>query len=480
MANMKRFALSINMALFTFLVLSMPGLSTPENTVLVKELNLVFLHGAGGNACAFQLLDDYLTGQLPEYIVDYEKDNPGIEIQVSKLRRCYPGYADIESWAGNIVESINEHFAGKENLVLIGHSMGGKAALYAVARNVGGLADRVAMVTTINSPVKSLNRYSVTGGGSVEQYCGIRWFGTDEGICSSVASYDSSQDGSWVAQNKHWLAFISGEGAPLSDQFNVSGVDAWPRDIDDLIVPLSAQYTGAADVVYYGEYGHSDFSVIDEATAFIGDNILRYIFGDNIERSLFTMGSTFEHRADWLIGTDHWEDIAGEIPASSGKIEHTNESYTRWQEWEDIVGGCRPGSLKGSYYVKRTSLPVLTAVMEAYWLDPDNPAECQLCLRTRAAPRTTVEVEWRVSQRGLLPEGIIRDHYEVEITDGTPLTGIRRVAWLTDDPRDLRLRIWSEAQSPFRWFKADWRVYYKEVQYRKVIDGIPTVTPHSE
>ena len=355
--------------------------------------------------------------------------------------------------------------------------MGGKAALYAVAQNVGGLADRVAMVATINSPVKNLNRYFVTGGWSVEQYCGIRWFGTDEGVCDSVACYDSSQDGSWVAQNKHWLAFVSGEGAPLSDQFNVSGVDAWPRDIDDLIVPLSAQYTGAADVVYYGEYGHSDFSVIDEAAAFISDNILRYIFGGSIERSLFTMGSIFEHTANWLLGTDHWEDIAGELPASSGTIEHTNESYTRWQEWEDIVGGCRPGALRSSHYVKRTSLPVLTAIMDVHWLNPGNPEDCQLCLRTRAAPRTTVEVEWRVSRRGLLPEGITRYHYEVEITDGTPLTGIRRVSWLTDDPRDLRLRIWSEAQSPFRWFKAEWRVYYKETLQKKVIDEIPAGIP---
>ena len=114
----------------------------PENTVLVKELNLVYLHGAGGNTCTFQLVDDYLTEQLPAYILDYEKANPDIKIQVNKLIRCYPGYVDIETWASNIVESINEHFAGKENLILIGHSMGGKAALYAVAQNVGGLADR--------------------------------------------------------------------------------------------------------------------------------------------------------------------------------------------------------------------------------------------------------------------------------------------------------------------------------------------------
>ena len=85
----------------------------------------------------------------------------------------------------------------------------------------------------------------------------------------------------------------------------------------------------------------------------------------------------------------------------------------------------------------------------------------------------SVQVEWSTYQRGLLPLGIKRDHYEVEIVTGTPLTGIRYVSWETDNPRDLRVRIWSEAQSPFRWFKAEWRAYSKESRQRKVIDEVP-------
>ena len=82
-------------------------------------------------------------------------------------------------------------------------------------------------------------------------------------------------------------------------------------------------------------------------------------------------------------------------------------------------------------------------------------------------------MEWSINHQGLLPEDIKRDHYEVEIATGTPLTGIEDVAWLTADPRDLRLRIWSRADGPFRWFKVKWRVYLKEPQLRKVIDEIP-------
>ena len=40
--------------------------------------------------------------------------------------------------------------------------MGGKAALYAVAHNIGNLADKVAMVVTSNSPIKKLSNYYFT------------------------------------------------------------------------------------------------------------------------------------------------------------------------------------------------------------------------------------------------------------------------------------------------------------------------------
>ena len=82
-------------------------------------------------------------------------------------------------------------------------------------------------------------------------------------------------------------------------------------------------------------------------------------------------------------------------------------------------------------------------------------------------------MNWSIHQRGLLPEGSSRDHYEVEIVTGTPLTSINRLSWETANLRDLRLRIWSEAERPFRWFKAEWRTYKKETRYRKVIDEIP-------
>jgi len=472
---MRRLAFLIAVGLCAQLAFPGSVQSAPEAFTQVKELNFVFLHGAGGHVCSLQLLADSIVEQLPTHILGYEQANPGTKIRFDILDRCYPNNVDIKTWADNIADSINKHFHNK-NLILIGHSMGGKAALYAVARNVGNLADKVALVVTINSPIKSLDKYYVTGGGSIVDYCKARWLLADQGICNSIAHYDSSQDGRWLSRNKHWLAFISGEAAPMSERFDIGGVDALPRSMDDGAIPLSAQYSDGADVIYYGEYGHSDFAVLDEVAEFMADQILRYLFGGQIECSVLARGGNFEHKADWLLGTDYWDDVIGEVLASSGRLQHTNESYAKWQEWEDVVGECPPQSKRSSGRVSQVSLPFLTSVKQARWLSPDDPEDCRLYVRTRAAPRTSVQADWRIYQRGLLPVGIKCDHYEVEIVTGTPLTSIRRISWATDDPRDLRLRIWSQAESPFRWFKAEWRVYSKESRHRKVIDEIPGET----
>jgi len=438
--------------------------------VVVKELNFVFLHGAGGTVCSLQLLSDIFTEQIDDYIAEYERANPGIEVRANILERCYPNDVDISTWADNVAESINDFMAGKQNLVLIGHSMGGKAALYIAAHNIGGLADKTAMVVTINSPIRSLQQYYFSGGASVLDYYQALGLISDRGVINSIIYYDSTEDAMWVGTNKHWLAFVSAEPVPISPQFNVGGIDAMPRNMDDSIIPISAQHTGRADVVYYGEYSHNDFSDSEEVSGFLAEQILRYIFGGDIDCSVLIRGGNLEHFAGWLPGTDYWEDMVGEVPATSGKLEYTNESFSRWQDWEDVVGNCLRGSTRSSYrVVLKNNFPILSSLEEVRWLLPDDAGDCQLYIKTRVAPRDTLQVEWEVYHAGQLPD-TERGHYEVEISTGTPLTSIKNVSWLSDDPHDLRLVIDSEAERPFRWFKMEWRVYAKESCYRQVIN----------
>jgi len=411
----KRLAWFIVIGVVVLLGISSPAQAQEEAT-RVKQLNFVFMHGAGGNAGSMQLLSDVILEQIEPYILAYEEANPGIDIQVDILNRSYPSDVDMRTWANNLADSIGRHFHDKRNIILIGHSAGGKASLYAVANNVGGVREKVAMVVTINTPIKPLGDYYITGGVSVTDYCRARWLGADQGICDSISNYDSSQDGGWVAENKHWLAFISSEFAPSSDQFDFGGVDAWPRDMDDSTIPISAQYSDEADVVHYGQYGHSDFGESEVVASSIAGQILDYIFGGTIECSVFVRSGTFEHKANWLPGTDYWEDTLGSVLVDSGRLEHFNESYFWWEEWQDVVGECPGGSLRSNFEVSAVNPFIFfTGVGDSRWFASHDSRDCRLYIRSWAAPRNRVKVDWEVYRQGLLPEGVERDHYEVEI-----------------------------------------------------------------
>jgi len=105
---MKRLAWLTLIGLCLQFILFSSAYSAPEVPLQVKELNFVFLHGAGGHACSLQPLADSLTAQLPAYILDYEKANPGTKVRVNTLIRCYPNDVDIRTWANNIADSIDK------------------------------------------------------------------------------------------------------------------------------------------------------------------------------------------------------------------------------------------------------------------------------------------------------------------------------------------------------------------------------------
>jgi len=460
-------------ALFISIVFSFPVPSAAQNHSNVKELNFVFLHGLGGHSCALQLLEDSIVKRVPAYIRTYEQDHPDTEVRVDTLNRCYPNDVDIDTWAKNIAEAIEEHFPGKENLVLVGHSMGGKTALYTVANDIGKLAGKVAMVVTINSPIKSLQNYYYVSGEPAANYWELNWLVSSRGAIDSLVNYDSSRDGQWVGVNKHWLAMVSAESAPLSNQFDVGGVDPLPRDMDDIIVPVSAQYAEGADVVYYGEYGHNDFSESDEVAGSMADQVLRYLFGGTIQFSTLARAGVIEHKADLYPGTDRWEDLVGGVLASSGTLRHYNDSLW-WQEWDDVLGETSSGITRSNFEPGEVDSPLaFTGGRQVGWVSPDKPEDSRIRILTAAAPRRTVQGNWNIYQKGLLPTGIERDHYEVEILTGTPFADITRASWETNNPRDLRLRIWSQADSPFRWFTAQWRVYSRESRQKNVLDELP-------
>jgi len=468
--------LSIIVAVVLCLQVGFAGSTASAATPAVKELNFVFLHGAGGNPCGPQLLSDSILEKLPDYINKYQQANPGVEIKFDMLNRCYPSDVDVQTWAANIADTIDKHFAGKNNLIFIGHSMGGKSALYAVAHNVGSLATKTAMVVTIDSPIKPMNNYTLVGGSSFTSFCRAGWLIiSDHGVCDSVGSWDSSADGKWVGQNKHWLAFIAGESSPQSPQFDYGGFDPYPRDMDDGALPISAQYADGADVIYYGQHGHSEFTTIPEVADSLAVQILNYVFGGAVQCSVQVRNGEWQRKSGLLLGTDSWQDTVGDVLGESSSLWHWNSSL-RWQEWEDIVNYVPPtyeNQLRSRFDVtKEGSLPLLTKIIEARWLSPNDPSDCRLYLRTSAAPQTHIEVNWNIYVQGRLPEGQPRDHYEIEITAGTPLAGVDAAYWETDSPLDLRVGVMSHAERPFRWYQANWRVYSQEPRQISIIEEL--------
>ena len=453
-----------------------------ERREIVKELNLVFCHGMGGNPCAFQNITDRINELLPYFIDRYQEKNTGISVKVNTLDRCYPAYVDINTWANNIADSINKHFEGKDNLILIGHSMGGKTALFATAQNVGNITDRVAAVITINSPIKKLDDYYVPGGGPMADFCRTAQLGNDKGACDSAAFYDSSADGLKVSREKRWLAFISAESTPLSSLYNQGGLDPWPRNLDDGAIPLPAQFSEGADVVYYGEAQHSEVGAKDTTSLFLANNIMFYIFGYEIEFSVPARSGIIEHEADWLLGTDQWSDIVGGIATANGTIIHRNPSFYKWEQWEDIIGKCEPGDERSYSHIHLDSVPILTSIRGASWVNSANASDCRLRVSTSAAPLSTVKADWTIFSAGLLPVETPRSFYDIEIIKGTPLASITDVKWWKDDPLNPVIWIRSQAQSPFRWFEARWTTYKKENRIVNVINDIPVkvISPEVE
>lgn len=479
MQTMQRLAFIVWQSLCLLLILFVSTVRA-EAPVMVKTLNFVFSHGAGGNSCTQQLLADVLSERIFSYIQEYERANPGFKVRFNILNRCYPNDVDLDTWALNLAKSVDQYLPQEGSLVLIGHSMGGKAALYGVAKSVGSLADRTVLVVTINSPVPPLNKYFMAGAATFESYCRAAMVvRADRGVCKSVATYDSSVDGDWVARNRHWLALVSGEVAPLSSQFNYGGMDMYPRDMDDGALPVSAMYSEGADVVYYGEYGHSDFGNIKEVAGFIAEQILKYLFGGDVECSVLARQGSFSHRAPSGMGKEYWNDILGDVLGGRGTVWHWNPSYVKWQQWEDVVSPALASYeevARSRYTVKKMdSSAAFTSLEEVRWLEPNDTYDCRLYLRTSAAPRSSVRIDWEIYLQGRLDAGLRRDRWEIEVTAGTPLSEVYRAAWLGDDPQDIRVLAFSRAEKPFRWFEANWRVYYKEVRQRKIIDEVPAV-----
>lgn len=313
----------------------------PECTI---ELNFVLLHGMGGSKESMENLEDALEDKVGEEAIRYEKDHPDIDIIINFLRKDYPNNVGVDKWAGNIGEKIDTHWPNKRNLILVGHSMGGKAALYAVAKNKGGLQHKTLAVVTINSPIRDLFTY---GWHDVYYECkAANWLGIrfDDGICHSIVYRDTRTEADWVGDNKHWLAFISSEDHPNHGKCDLVGADIYGKYMDDAYVPIGAQYTAHADAIYYGSHCHSECTNNPSVADKLAKSIADYIFGNEIGFSAYVGSYWNSRKSPFGVGINHYEHEAGPNPCPGDaerdhyeiEVSHESDIGTGidWARWD--------------------------------------------------------------------------------------------------------------------------------------------------
>lgn len=286
----------------TLVVTDRDGYSTAnsQKITVTPSLFLVFLHGWFSNASALTRVVEAVKEMLKA--AGY-KDREAYRIFTPDL----DNKAAHDIWASNIASAITnpENIPEGAKIVLIGHSMGGKAALYAVAANVGGITSRVARIITYNTPYLPLNQFrfnkALAPSGTFLDGCtlflpslGIPFI-TTPALCKSLAEHDSTKDVAVITQahNIEVYALYQGEREAASPDCDIPQSlpvkwDLYPDHVDDGLVPVDAQRPpnvtgttvyGAGQVFchwHYSPEGEGEAATNAQATA-IAEKIVFYV-----------------------------------------------------------------------------------------------------------------------------------------------------------------------------------------------------------
>jgi len=288
------------------------------------ELNFLYVHGVKNCRDQRQNAQNSLTdleaavrAELPARIQAYQNSHPGVTIATRSARAnlytaAHSGRNPSDStdpinmddwevgdpgcstsrqgdpcttaheWRHRLVQEIHRHFpANAKNIILIGHSTGGRTA-FEVAANVGsggvgsfnwGVQNRIAGVVSIHGMIDSLgtNKYDVVGPASFVSTCKnsdiLTGFGDGcaqgNGWCEyagNVAGFDAAD---WTAQNKQALMLISAASCSPS-LFSLQTDGALPLDAQGSPKAVGTETTpGPGDTVRpahgvkYGSFCHS-------------------------------------------------------------------------------------------------------------------------------------------------------------------------------------------------------------------------------
>ncbi|MFO8077701.1 MAG: alpha/beta hydrolase [Thermoplasmatota archaeon] len=337
----------------------------------LSEFNILFLHGMPETPNVLVPLKEKLK------ILFAEKN--------ITMNSWYPHLPDAESvdvWAENIADEINQ-WSPTGQIVIIGLSMGGKAAVHAVADDSYGIQEKVETVITINSPIKQFQQYY----NSFFGYCypkpiiplmatELMGYAKPDGL-HDVIFFDSTDEANWIAQEKQLLTFTSGEHLPADSLFDDDLGDMFPRVIDDGTVPTPAQYTEYSDTVYYGIQQHEsvfrDLSV-NGARDNIAENISRYLVGEPINCSVLLDSGVISHRAHFFNHDTTWTDCI-----SPDSVNETKDHVM--------------------IQIKKGTFPFKSGISDVYW-STDDSMDAELIIQSYAMlPFTDIVFQWQIFEQ---------------------------------------------------------------------------------
>lgn len=246
------------------------------------ELNLLFVHGvSSGDSRAWAdgalgAVEAHVTAALAPRIADFEAANPGTLVELKSRRvNLYTDLAgtvlspSIDAptdgtgapvaarWRDQLVAKLGQAYpAGERNIILIGHSTGGRVSVE-VAANVGGdnlpgsadrgVDDRIAGVITLNGMIQNLENDQFDFVGPTGFITGCQ-LGQEAGWCDYAGLISAAPAMDSLAAAGRALVLISAGSCSPS---------LWAGD-NDKALPLAAEHSPATPGTFYGEFCHSD------------------------------------------------------------------------------------------------------------------------------------------------------------------------------------------------------------------------------
>ncbi|MBI5534554.1 MAG: hypothetical protein HY898_17645 [Deltaproteobacteria bacterium] len=294
-----------------------------DDATKTQQLSLVFVHGFEGSDARRAVAQDDLK-DVEAYVLDaigaraaaYEAKR-GVKLLIQSRRvNLYTdlqdqllspsldsegdgtGIATANHWREQLAAKIQQAYPnGERNLVLVGHSTGGRVSVE-VAANVGdnsgpeshdwGLQDRIAGVVTAHGAIDALDSpaYDFTGPTSFHFGCALV---NEVGICDYLSYISGTAAADSLALQGRALMLTSQADCGLSawtgasDQTLPTAAMGSPHAWGMTLVPANGKTLVPAHGYLYGEFCHSDLTDSgsprhQSAVAALGEQVLDWLF----------------------------------------------------------------------------------------------------------------------------------------------------------------------------------------------------------